>query len=74
MTPDHKWLVAGGIVAAICCLTPILVVLLAGLGVSWAVGDSGYVAVGAFVLLLGAAAYAGRRFWRYRASGRDERC
>lgn len=74
MNRDQKWLVGGGIVAAICCLAPILIVLLAGLGMSWAVGGFGYVAVGALVLLLGAGAYAGRRFWRLRAGGHDERC
>lgn len=48
----------GAVVAALCCLTPVLVLLLGALGLSAIIGYLDYVLVPAFVLFVGLVAYA----------------
>jgi len=50
--------IVGSIVAAICCFTPLLVVLLGGLGLSAWLGWLDYVLVPALVLFLALTGYA----------------
>ncbi len=58
--------IAGTVVAALCCFTPLLVVIFAGLGVSaWLVGAD-YVLFPALFGFLGLTAYA---LWRRRQAG-----
>jgi len=52
---------AGTIVAAICCATPVLVVLLGLVGLSAMVGFLDYVLIPALVVFLGITIYAWRR-------------
>ncbi len=67
---DRKLLrvgIGGAVIAAICCFTPALVVLLGVLGASAVVGYLDYVLFPVLVVFLGIAAYA---FYRIRrASG-----
>lgn len=75
MNRDRKLLctgIAGSLVAAICCFTPVLVILFAGLGLSWAVGYLDYVLLPALAFFLLLTAYAAWRIVRPRAAGRDE--
>lgn len=58
-----KFGVIGAVVAALCCFTPILVVLFAAVGLSWAVGYLDYVLFPALFIFLGITAYA---VWRNR--------
>lgn len=53
--------VAGTIVAAICCATPVLVVLLGFVGLSALVGLLDYVLIPALLVFLGVTIYAWRR-------------
>ena len=53
--------VAGTIVAALCCFTPVLVVLLGAVGLSALVGWLDYVLIPALVVFLGITVYAWRR-------------
>lgn len=53
--------VAGSVIAAICCLTPILVVLLGAVGLSVWLGGIDYVLFPALALFLGLTAYG---LWR----------
>ncbi len=58
---DRKLLgvgVVGALVAAICCFTPLLVVLLAALGLSAVVGWLDYVLLPALAAFLGVVTYA----------------
>lgn len=50
--------VAGFVVAALCCFTPILVVLLGAVGLSAAVGWLDYVLLPALAIFVGISAYA----------------
>jgi mercuric ion transport protein len=52
---------AGTIVAAICCATPVLVVLLGLVGLSAVAGFLDYVLIPAFLVFLGITIYAWRR-------------
>lgn len=69
---DRKLLTTGIIgtsVAAVCCFTPVLVVLLGVVGVSAAVGWLDYVLIPALVFFIGLTVYAVyRRQKRMRAS------
>ena len=51
----------GSIIAALCCFTPILAVLLGAVGVGWFVGYLDYVVVPVMVIFLGLIGYA---VWR----------
>jgi len=61
--------VVGAVVAALCCFTPVLVVLLAAVGLGAAVGWLDYVLLPALAVFLGITAYALIR--RKRASSRE---
>lgn len=53
--------VIGTVIAALCCFTPILVILLAAVGFSWAVGYLDYVLLPALFIFVGLTVYA---LWR----------
>jgi mercuric ion transport protein len=53
--------VIGTVIAALCCFTPILVILLAAVGFSWAVGYLDYVLLPALFIFIGLTIYA---LWR----------
>jgi mercuric ion transport protein len=55
----------GAVVAALCCFTPVPVVLLGAVGLAAAVGWLDYVLWPALVLFLGLTAYA---LWRRRSA------
>lgn len=77
MNRDQKLLctgVGGSTVAAICCFTPVLVLLFAALGLSWAVGYLDYVLLPALALFLALTVYAGWRIARARSAGSGKTC
>ncbi|MGE3843364.1 MAG: mercury resistance system transport protein MerF [Vicinamibacterales bacterium] len=53
--------IAGTVVAALCCATPVLVVLLGAVGLSAWIGGLDYVLIPALVAFLGLTTYALRR-------------
>ena len=53
--------VVGTVIAALCCFTPVLVLLFAAVGLSWAVGYLDYVLFPALFAFLGLTGYA---LWR----------
>lgn len=53
--------VVGALVAAVCCFTPVLVVLLGAVGLSAAVGWLDYVLLPALAVFVGVMAYATHR-------------
>jgi len=63
MSPDSllKTGLIGSIIAALCCFTPILAVLLGVLGLGWFVGYLDYVLLPVLVIFLGLVGYA---LWR----------
>jgi Membrane transport protein MerF. len=70
---DRKLLgigVVGTVIAALCCFTPLLVGLLAVVGLSAAVGWLDYVLLPALVVFVGITVYA---LVRRQRSGSDER-
>jgi mercuric ion transport protein len=62
--------VIGAVVVALCCFTPILVILLAAVGLSWAVGYLDYVLFPALFIFIGLTIYAVWR--RQRATALNE--
>lgn len=52
--------IAGTVIAAVCCFTPVLVVLLAGVGLSAATGYLDFVLFPALAFFMGLTVYA---FW-----------
>ena len=60
--------VAGTVLAAICCATPALAILLGVIGLSAWLAWSDYVVIPAFLVFLGIAAYGLVR-WRHPAAG-----
>lgn len=77
MNRDQKLLctgVGGSVIAAICCFTPVLVILFGAIGVSWMVGYLDYVLLPALAAFLGLTAYAGWRVWHNRTAVRGESC
>ena len=62
--------VIGSVVAALCCFTPFLVVLLGAVGLSALVGVLEYVLLPALFLFIGITIYAVRR--RSRSSSKEE--
>ena len=63
MSPDSllKTGLIGSIIAALCCLTPVLTVLLGALGFGWLVGYLDYILLPVIVIFLGLVGYA---LWR----------
>lgn len=53
--------IVGSLVAAVCCFTPLLALLLGALGLSALVGDLDHVLLPALALFLGITLYAWRR-------------
>lgn len=69
MNPDKKLLytgIAGTVITAICCFTPVLVIAFSALGLAWAVGYIDYVLLPLLALFLGLTIYAG---WRLARAG-----
>ena len=58
--------IVGGVIAALCCFTPLLVGLLAAVGLSAAVGYLDYVLLPALALFVGITVYAVMRRRRAR--------
>lgn len=56
--------IVGTVVAALCCFTPLLVVLLAAVGLSAALGWLDYVLFPALAFFIGLTVYAVYRRWR----------
>lgn len=64
--------VVGTVIAALCCFTPVLVVLFGAVGLSWLVGYLDYVLFPALIVFIGITIYA---VWRERAAARQgEEC
>ena len=59
--------IGGTVIAALCCFTPVLVVLLGAVGLSAALGWLDYVLLPALAIFLGITAYA---LWRRSRSTR----
>ena len=57
--------IVGAVVAAICCFTPVLVVLLGALGLAGAIGMLDYVLFPSLALFLGIMVYA---LWKRRTA------
>lgn len=77
MNRDQKLLctgVGGSVIAAICCFTPVLVILFGAVGLFWAVGYLDYVLFPALALFLGLTVYAAQRILRDRATGQSGPC
>ena len=53
--------VIGSLIAALCCATPVLAVLLGAIGLGWLAGSTDYVVLPVLVLCLGLIGYA---LWR----------
>jgi len=62
--------IAGTVIAAVCCFTPILVVLLGVLGLSAVTGYLDFVLFPALAFFLGLTAYA---FWRKQRNAQQAR-
>jgi mercuric ion transport protein len=72
MHRDQKLLctgAGGSVIAAICCFTPVLVILFGAIGLSWAVGYLDYVLLPMLAMLLGLTAWAAWRVWTARGAG-----
>lgn len=61
--------VIGVLVAALCCFTPLLIVLFAALGVSWAIGYADYVLLPMLAMFAGITIYALWKHSRKSAAG-----
>ena len=57
--------VIGTMIAALCCFTPVLVILFTAVGLSWVVGYLDYVLFPALFIFIGIAVYA---LWRNQAA------
>ena len=55
----------GSIIAALCCATPVLALLLGAIGLGWLTGSVDYVVLPVLVLFLGLVGYA---LWRKTGS------
>ena len=64
--------IIGSLIAAICCLTPVLVVLMGAMGVAAFIGYLDYVLMPALVVFLGITAYA--FFGKKKCKGEDDEC
>ncbi len=56
--------IIGTVIAAVCCFTPILVILLVTVGLSAVLGWLDFVLIPALLIFMGITAYA---FWKRRA-------
>lgn len=77
MNRDQKLLctgAGGGVIAAICCFTPALVILFGVVGLSWAIGYLDYVLLPALAFFLGLTIYAAWRMSRNPATGQSGPC
>lgn len=64
--------IVGTVIAALCCFTPILVLLFGAVGLSWLVGYLDYVLFPLLIVFVGITVYA---VWRERAAVRQgEEC
>ncbi len=63
MQPNRllRFSIIGTVIAALCCFTPILVILFAAAGLSWAVGYLDYVLLPLLFVFIGLTIYA---LWR----------
>ena len=64
--------ITGSLIAAICCVTPVLVVLMGAMGVAAFIGYMDYVLMPALVVFLGITAYA--FFGKKKCKGEDDEC
>jgi len=64
--------IIGSLIAALCCLTPVLVVLLGTVGLAAFIGYLDYVLIPALLVFLGITAYA--FFWKKKCKGEDDEC
>ena len=64
---------AGSAIAAICCFTPLLVILLGAVGLSAWLAWLDYVLLPALILFLGLTAFAAMRMQRSRVRGDEAR-
>lgn len=64
--------IIGSIIAAICCVTPVLVVLFGAVGLAAFIGYLDYVLMPALVIFLGITAYA--FFRKKKCKGEDDEC
>ena len=55
--------IVGTVIAALCCFTPVLVVLFGAVGLSWLIGYLDYVLFPALIIFVGITLYA---IWRER--------
>ncbi|GAB4407283.1 MAG: hypothetical protein Fur0044_00070 [Anaerolineae bacterium] len=58
--------IIGAVVTAVCCFTPVLVIFLGAVGLSWWVGYLDYVLYPALFVFIGLTTYA---WWRNRQPG-----
>lgn len=56
-----KFGIVGSVITGLCCFTPILVILLGAVGLSWLVGYLDYVLIPAFISFIGLTIYS---IWR----------
>lgn len=61
----------GSVIAAICCFTPVLVILFGAIGLSWIVGYLDYVLLPALAFFLILTVYAAWHVLHDRATGSD---
>lgn len=66
--PDRRHLISGGVIAALCCLAPILAVLFSLVGQSVGLGWLGYVLLPALAFFIGLTIYA---VWRRKRNTRN---
>jgi mercuric ion transport protein len=60
-----RWGIIGAVVAALCCFTPVLAILLGVVGLSWATGYLDYVLFPALAFFIGLTIYA---LWKQQKS------
>jgi mercuric ion transport protein len=64
--------IVGTVIVALCCFTPVLVVLFGAVGLSWMMGYLDYVLFPALIVFIGITVYA---IWRERvAVHKEEEC
>jgi len=63
--------IIGTVIAALCCFTPVLVILFAAVGLSWVVGYLDYVLLPALFFFIGLTVYAVWRNQKGKATGED---
>lgn len=53
-----RWGILGTVIAALCCFTPVLAILLSAVGLGWAAGYLDYVLLPALAFFVGLTVYA----------------